>query len=138
MARPLEYNATIVERVDLTDALSTFLILPDQSASAHGSPRGSTVCSDSTTRTTRNSARFVDNPRTDLSGWVLLHGASRVAELGYRQELLELSGTNYLRYWATISRPTEDSEWIGDVGRVETFFEPARLRDLERRLESAA
>jgi ferredoxin-NADP reductase len=32
MARPLEYNATIVERVDLTDALSTFLILPDQSA----------------------------------------------------------------------------------------------------------
>jgi hypothetical protein len=99
MARPLEYNATIVERVDLTDALSTFLILPDQSASAHGSPRGSTVCSDSTTRTTRNSARFVDNPRTDLSGWVLLHGASRVAELGYRQELLELSGTNHLRYW---------------------------------------
>lgn len=30
MARPLEYNATLVERVDLTDALSIFLILPDR------------------------------------------------------------------------------------------------------------
>jgi hypothetical protein len=31
-------------------------------------------------------------------------------------------------------RPSEASEWVGDVGRVETFFEPARLRDLERRV----
>ncbi|HET9360784.1 MAG TPA: hypothetical protein VFO58_13625, partial [Vicinamibacterales bacterium] len=69
-----------------------------------------------------------------LSGWVLLHGASRAAELGYRQELLGLSSTNRLRYWGTVSRPTETPEWVGDVGRVETFFEPARLRDLERRL----
>ena len=30
MARPLEYNATVVERVDLTDALSILLILPDR------------------------------------------------------------------------------------------------------------
>ena len=74
------------------------------------------------------------NPGTDLSGWVLLHGASRVAELGYRQELLELSATNRLRYWGTVSRRTEPSEWVGDAGRVETFFEPPRLRDLETRL----
>jgi ferredoxin--NADP+ reductase len=72
------------------------------------------------------------DPRIDLSGWVLLHGASYSAELGYRRELLALSATNRLRYWATISRPTP--EWVGDAGRVESFFEPARLRNLEQRL----
>jgi ferredoxin--NADP+ reductase len=223
MARALEYNATIVERVELTDALSIFLILPDRSPArpwfaagqycvlglnniddpALGSVRRSmsiasppedggpiefyirrvakpesknplthllwrqrrgdriyirTVAAGVFTiadtigiedRRMRilvasgtGVAPFVSmvrsevrrNSATDLSRWVLLHGASRVAELGYRQELLGLSDTNHLRYWGTVSRPTEDSAWAGDVGRVETFFEPARLCDLERRL----
>jgi hypothetical protein len=30
MGRPIAYNATVVARTDLTDALATFLILPDQ------------------------------------------------------------------------------------------------------------
>ena len=30
MVRPMEYNATVVGRVDLTDTLATFLIQPDQ------------------------------------------------------------------------------------------------------------
>ena len=226
MATPLEYNATIVERVDLTDALSIFLILPDRSPTrpwfvagqycvlglnnidrpALGSVRRSmsiasppeddgpiefyircvpvpesnnplthllwrlrsgdriymrTVAAgvftipdtigveDRRMRVLVASgtglAPFVSmvrsevrrNPRADLSGWVLLHGASRAAELGYRQELLRLSGTNHLGYWGTVSRPTEHSEWVGDVGRVETFFEPVRLRDLEKRLQLA-
>jgi ferredoxin--NADP+ reductase len=74
------------------------------------------------------------NPRADLSGWALLHGASYAAELGFRRELLGLSATNHLRYWATISRPAETSDWGGDVGRVESYFERDRLSDLETRL----
>ena len=72
--------------------------------------------------------------RVDLSKWVLLHGASHAAELGYRQELLALSKSNGLKYWGTVSRPDETRDWMGDVGRVESFFEPDRLADLERRL----
>jgi ferredoxin--NADP+ reductase len=74
------------------------------------------------------------NPLADLSRWVLLHGASYPAELGYRQELLELSRANGLNYWGTVSRPHESRTWSGDVGRVESFFEPDRLPDLEHRL----
>lgn len=77
------------------------------------------------------------NRGADLSGWVLLHGASREAELGYRQELIGLSATNCLQYWGTVSRPTETSLWTGDVGRVETGFDTARLLNLERRLNLA-
>lgn len=74
------------------------------------------------------------NPSADLSKWVLLHGASYPAELGYRQELLALSTTNGLKYWGTVSRPGEARDWVGDAGRVESFFEPRRLSDLEQRL----
>jgi len=78
------------------------------------------------------------NPLADLSKWVLLHGASYARELGYRQELLELSKSNQLKYWGTVSRASESGNWSGDVGRVESFFEPNRLSDLEHRLELPA
>ena len=74
------------------------------------------------------------NPLADLSKWVLLHGASYARELGYRQELLELSKSNQLKYWGTVSRASESGNWSGDVGRVESFFEPDRVPDLEHRL----
>jgi ferredoxin/flavodoxin---NADP+ reductase len=74
------------------------------------------------------------NPRADLSKWVVLHGVSYPVELGYRQELLALSATNALKYWGTVSRSSEARDWTGDVGRVESFFEPDRLTDLEQRL----
>lgn len=74
------------------------------------------------------------NPSADLSKWVLLHGASYPADLGYRDELMRLVETNHLRYWGTVSRPKEAPDWRGDTGRVEAFFEPARLEDLEKRL----
>jgi ferredoxin--NADP+ reductase len=70
----------------------------------------------------------------DLAGWVLLHGASGEKDLGYRPELLRVSAVNHLRYWATVSRPRESPQWGGDVGRVESFFDPERLTDLEGRL----
>ena len=70
----------------------------------------------------------------DLSRWAVLHGASYAPELGYRREFLELTTTNGLKYWGTVSRPGEAGGWLGDVGRVESFFEPGRLSDLEQRL----
>jgi ferredoxin/flavodoxin---NADP+ reductase len=74
------------------------------------------------------------NAAVDLSRWVLLHGASYPAELGYREEMLALTASNGLKYWDTVSRPGGSNSWTGDVGRVESFFEPQRMVDLERRL----
>jgi ferredoxin/flavodoxin---NADP+ reductase len=74
------------------------------------------------------------DPKADLSKWVLLHGASYPGDLGYRDELMQLVETNKLKYWGTVSRPKEAPDWRGDTGRVESFFEGARLDDLEKRL----
>jgi ferredoxin--NADP+ reductase len=74
------------------------------------------------------------DPKADLSKWVLLHGASYPADLGYRDELMRMVEENGLRYWGTVSRPKEAPDWRGDTGRVEAFFEGARLVDLEQRL----
>ncbi|HEY0195228.1 MAG TPA: hypothetical protein VGC42_29135 [Kofleriaceae bacterium] len=74
------------------------------------------------------------NPNVDLSKWVLLHGASYPSDLGYRDELNRMVDSHKLRYWGTISRPQQAPDWKGDVGRVEAFFDGARLDDLERRI----
>ena len=74
------------------------------------------------------------NPKADLSQWVLLHGVSHASDLGYRDELMRLSVEHGLRYFGTVSRPKESPGWTGDVGRVENFFAPDRLPDLEKRL----
>jgi len=78
------------------------------------------------------------NPRADLSKYVLLHGASYDKDLGYREELEPLTRTHGLRYYGTVSRPKECPGWSGDAGRVESFFDPARLADLEKRLGMGA
>ncbi len=74
------------------------------------------------------------NPNADLSKYVLLHGASYPADLGYRDELMQMVERNKLRYWGTVSRPKEAPDWRGDTGRVEAFFDGARLADFEHRL----
>jgi ferredoxin--NADP+ reductase len=74
------------------------------------------------------------NPNADLSKWVLLHGASYPSDLGYRDELMRMVDRNRLHYWGTVSRPKEAPDWRGDTGRVEAFFEGARLADFEQRL----
>lgn len=74
------------------------------------------------------------DPSADLSRWVILHGASYAADLGHRDELLALVEQHRLHYWGTVSRPGEAGEWQGDTGRVESFFEPSKLAELERRL----
>lgn len=223
MAKPLEYNATLTERIDITDALTLFRITPDQPPQRPwftpgqycvlglnnkekpelGSVRRSMSIASApeddgpiefyirwvakpesdnplthlfwklkagervymravaagvfTVKDTiglddprirvmvaagTGSAPFVSmvrselrrNPAADLSKWVLLHGASYPADLGYREELMRMGETNRLRYWGTVSRPKEAPNWTGDTGRVEAFFEGARLDDLERRL----
>ena len=224
MAKPLEYNATLTERVDVTDALTLFRITTDQApaqrpwfvpgqycvlglnnaekpelgsvrrsmsiASApedhgptefyvrwvakpesenplthllwklktgdrvymravaagvftvkdtigHDDPRIRVMVAAGT-----GSAPFVSmvrselrrNPGADLSKWVLLHGASYPADLGYREELAQMIERNRLKYWGTVSRPKAAGDWRGDTGRVEAFFAGERLADLEQRL----
>lgn len=224
MAKPLEYNATLVERIDLTDALAIFRVQPDDPPATRpwfvsgqycvigannpqrpelGSVRRSmsiasapeddgpvefyirwvakpdsenplthllwkmqagdriymrsvaagvftledTIGTDDSrlrvmVAAGTGSAPFVSmvrsevrrNPKVDLSKWVLLHGASYPADLGYRDELMAIGRSNGLSYWGTVSRPKAAPAWQGDVGRVEAFFEPTRLADLETRL----
>ena len=224
MAKPLEYNATLVERIDLTSALSIFRIQPDQAPAERpwfvpgqycvlgmnnaakpelGSVRRSMSIASApeddgpvefyirwvakpesenplthllwtlktgdriymravaagvfTVKDTvgaedprlrvmvaagTGSAPFLSmlrseirrNPSVDLSRWVLLHGASYPDDLGYREELARLVDRHRLKYWGTVSRPKEAPGWKGDTGRVEAFFEGARLDDLEQRL----
>jgi ferredoxin-NADP reductase len=224
MAKPLEYNATLNERVDITDALTLFRITPDQPPAQRpwftpgqycvlglnntekpelGSVRRSMSIASApedqgpvefyirwvakpesdnplthllwktkagdriymravaagvfTVKDTvgdddprirvmvaagTGSAPFVSmvrselrrNPAADLSKWVLLHGTSYPADLGYRDELQGMVEHNHLRYWGTVSRPKAAPGWSGDTGRVEAFFEGPRLDDLERRL----
>lgn len=53
--------------------------------------------------------------------FLILHGASRSWELGtYLDELQELDRRyDWLTYIPTVSRPWEDPDWTGEVGRVE-------------------
>ena len=74
---------------------------------------------------------------------VVLHGASYVDELSYRERLTDLElesidrGTDKLnfKYRAAISRPQEwqNRSWTGQVGRVEQFLRarPGRVSPLE-------
>ncbi|HPH66373.1 MAG TPA: FAD-binding oxidoreductase [Kofleriaceae bacterium] len=223
MAKALEYNATLVERIDITDALTLFRIKPDdqpavpwfvpgqycvlglnnETVPALGSVRRSMSIASSaqhegpiefyirfvakpasenplthllwklkagdrmymrahaagvfTVADTvgvedpririlvaagTGSAPFVSmvrteiarNPNVDLSKWVILHGASYAADLGHRDELNAMVAKHRLRYWGTVSRPDGSPGWRGDTGRVEAFFEPGRLEDLEARI----
>lgn len=79
-------------------------------------------------------AEVLDDPAADLSRHVMLHGASYPADLGYRDEMLGLAESNKLHYYGTVSRPKEAPDWTGDTGRVEDYFTPEKLAELEDRL----
>ena len=50
----------------------------------------------------------------------LINGASRSWEFGYHEEIQSLAtGSSWLQYVPTISRPWEDQSWSGEVGRVD-------------------
>ena len=223
MAKALEYNATLVERVDLTDALTLFRVMPDErpapgwfvpgqycvlgmnnaarpelggvrrsmsiasapeddgpvefyirfvskpesenplthqlwtlkngdrcymrpkaagvftikDTAGEGDPRFRIMVAAGT-----GSAPFVSivrselrrDSKADLSRHVILHGASYPSDLGHRDELRGMVRANGLHYFGTVSRPKPGDGWDGDSGRVESYFEPARLGELERRL----
>lgn len=50
----------------------------------------------------------------------LIEGASRSWELGYGDELVRTAGeVSWLTYVPTVSRPWDNKEWSGEVGRVD-------------------
>ena len=79
-------------------------------------------------------SRVLRDPKADLSDLVLLHGASYPADLCYRDELLGYAESNGLHYFGTVSRPKEAPDWTGDTGRVEDYFKPEKLGELEERI----
>ena len=72
--------------------------------------------------------------RALLGRLVVLHGASHAHELGYHAELEAAVRAGLRAYVATVSRPAENPDWRGAVGRVETHFEGDKLHELERHL----
>jgi ferredoxin--NADP+ reductase len=62
----------------------------------------------------------IERGKTDVQQMAIIHGASRSWELGvYRDELTETARDGWLTYIPTVSRPWEDTQWTGEVGRVE-------------------
>jgi ferredoxin--NADP+ reductase len=54
---------------------------------------------------------------------LILEGASRSWELAYDAELKAIADrSNWLRFVPSVSRPWEDKEWKGEVGRVEDLL----------------
>ena len=54
---------------------------------------------------------------------VCIQGASRSWELGYREEMESIAReASWLTFVPTISRPWEDADWKGEVGRVEDLM----------------
>lgn len=227
MAKPIEYNATLVERIDLTSALAIFKVRPDDAVTAdpafipgqymtlgmnnQATPEKGSVRRPMSIASAPEEAelfefyiRYVNHPEsdnplthllwptkagerlflrskavgkftvadtvgdddprirvcvaagtglapflsmvrsqqlkdpgTDLSRWVILHGASYPDDLGYREELESMVAQG-LHYYTTVSRPQEAPDWDGDTGRVEDYFLPERLAQLESRLGLAA
>ena len=53
----------------------------------------------------------------------LLNGASRSWEFGYLRELQDISAeVSWFKYVPTVSRPWEDENWSGEVGRVDDLI----------------
>lgn len=71
------------------------------------------------------------DPSCRLSDWAIIHGASYSRDLGYRDELERLAREHGLHYLPTVSRPREEANWTGAVGRAEDFFKADRLPALE-------
>src|SRR6266851_3249925 len=79
-------------------------------------------------------APFVSYVRTLFKDWkdgrfaadhnlFLLHGASRSWEFGYREEMENFSKqAPWFRCVFTVSRPWEDDNWKGEVGRVDDLI----------------
>ena len=58
------------------------------------------------------------DPRADLSRYVMIHGASYSADLGYRDRLEQLAKENGLKYLPTVSRAHQEQNFEGTAGRA--------------------
>ncbi|MBA3640701.1 MAG: FAD-binding oxidoreductase [Acidobacteriota bacterium] len=68
----------------------------------------------------RAKAEALRNGINDGCEYFVLHGGSRAPDLGsYRDELAAMCADGWLHYVATVSRPGENPDWTGEVGRVE-------------------
>lgn len=66
--------------------------------------------------------RMETRPAEDLR-FLMLHGASNAEDLRYYgDEMNEIAGAEWLVYIPTISRPLENRDWNGEVGRVEELI----------------
>ncbi len=74
------------------------------------------------------------DPNRSLADYVIIHGASYDADLGYRAELELLARKHGLHYLPTVSRPQACPDWHGHHGRAEGFFTPGRIGVLEQAL----
>jgi ferredoxin--NADP+ reductase len=78
-------------------------------------------------------SKILRDPQARLDDFVILHGASYPQDIGYRHELESLRARG-LHYFPTVSRPQEAAAWQEARGRVEDFFLPGRLADLEAKI----
>jgi ferredoxin--NADP+ reductase len=76
-------------------------------------------------------ARVARDPAARLDDLSIIHGASYVEALGYRDELEQLARTHGLGYVPTVSRPQEAPGWRGATGRAEALLTPERLPETE-------
>jgi ferredoxin--NADP+ reductase len=61
-----------------------------------------------------------DTPMPGEHRFFCVQGASRSREFGYREELQKYEAeVPWLKYVTTVSRPWEDLEWRGELGRVD-------------------
>lgn len=64
-----------------------------------------------------------ESPMPGEHRFFCLQGASRSREFGYRAELEKYAGeTPWFRYISTVSRPWEEPEWSGELGRVDDLI----------------
>ena len=71
----------------------------------------------------RTAARQASQSRPPDYRMVLIQSASRSWEFAYREELQALAKQyDWLEYIPTVSRPWEDTEWTGEVGRAEDIL----------------
>ncbi|HRI09883.1 MAG TPA: hypothetical protein PKW35_18800 [Nannocystaceae bacterium] len=78
---------------------------------------------------------LIRDPNVSLRDFVIIHGVSYSADLGYRQELEELAARTGLHYLPTVSRAAKDPDgWGGHVGRAEDYFKADELAGLEAEL----
>jgi ferredoxin--NADP+ reductase len=73
------------------------------------------------------------DPARALGEYVILHGASYPADLGYRSELETLARDAGLRYVPTVSRAKPGDGWRGAAGRAEDHFRAENLAAFEER-----